>query len=54
MYNEYYDYGRNIEKQIDEAAEHEEHNRRRPRATKHATEAFYNFKRKKKGKKKNG
>ena len=37
-----------IIKQLNEAYEHEEHNRRRPRATKHGTEAFYNFKRKKK------
>ena len=51
--NNYYsvsDYNEII-KMMDEAAEAAEHARRRPRETKYDTTAFYNFKNKKKGKK---
>lgn len=41
-----------IVKMMDESAEAAEHDKRRPRATKYDTTAFYNFRNKKKGKKK--
>lgn len=48
-YNSYYSINDEI-RDINLAIEHERHNERRPRSTKHSTTAFYNFKVKKRKK----
>lgn len=47
-YNDFYE----TMKMIDAAAVEEDHAKRRPRETKYDTTAFYNFRNKKKGRKK--
>ena len=38
-----YGYDKNFQRQLDEAAEHQAHKERRPRALKFSTTKFYNF-----------
>lgn len=41
--NDAYGYDKNFQRQLDEAAEHQAHKERRPRALKFSTDRFYNF-----------